>query len=138
MEQNFQMRDSVRVDPDKLYTFKQAADLLGVKRTTVYQYVHTGKFPVLIITPNNKQVLGADIIDFLYKRENKRKQRKLKSQFKNKPDELVCRGCKYSVPGAGYGGHVCNYCFETGKKRGVAKEDCYKQVNTPYTPDLCL
>lgn len=138
MELKMKMQADTKIDADKLYTFKEIADLFGVAYNTVYQYVHKGELPIAVNTLKNKQIRGADVIAFLQERGSKRQRKRKKIKTSNKPDELVCRGCRYSVPGGGYGGHVCNYCFETGKKRGVAKEDCYKQVNTPYTPDLCL
>ena len=126
------MCGGIKVCPDALYTLVEVADLLGVARQTVYQHTHAGKLTVEPeLHKGRKVVRGVDIIAFLQEKENNRRRR-LKTS--NESDALVCRGCLYSVDGPGYGGHVCNYCFETDKPRGIPKEQCYMHEGTPYTP----
>ena len=45
-----------------------------------------------------------------------------------------CYGCFYSRPMTGVGKTVyaCHYMIDTGKRRGVTPQECYKHEGTPY------
>lgn len=45
-----------------------------------------------------------------------------------------CYGCFYrrAMTGAGGTVYACHYMIDTGKKRGIAPQECYKHEGTPY------
>ena len=45
-----------------------------------------------------------------------------------------CYGCFYrrAVPTIGCTVYACHYMIDTGKKRGVTPQECYKHEGTPY------
>lgn len=62
-----------------------------------------------------------------------------KSRMKTRKQELTerrCQGCKWRSVESWGGNYVsiCAYMIETGKRRGMKQEDCYKHEGTPYEP----
>jgi hypothetical protein len=45
-----------------------------------------------------------------------------------------CYGCFYrrAMTGAGGTVYACHYMIDTGKKRGITPQECYKHEGTPY------